>query len=145
MNLESALIKMQRVLNQAWQQHQGNVLSQNEFDYLACIFEAQNKEPPEVPEQHDDSSHLSALAEQMKVRKSSASLMVNKLEKRGFIERVTCRYDARAQHILLTALGQEVYRQTRERVYGSFAESIKLKLGKKDSAKLRGIIESLSE
>ena len=146
MNLENALIKMQRLLNKAWQAHAeeaGVVLSQNEFEYLACIFAAEKVQPPEDPQQHDDSAHLSSVAQQMQVRKSSASLMINKLEKRGFIQRLTCRYDARAQHILLTEQGREVFLSIREQVYGAMASKVKKCLGKKDTSKLKSIAEKL--
>lgn len=145
MNMENALIKFQRMLNQTWQAHGGGILSQNEFDYLACIYEAENAEPPQDPTAHDDSTHLSALAEQMQVKKSSASLMVNKLEKRGLIERVTCMYDARAQHILLTEQGREIYRQTRNRIYGGFIESLEKKLDKSDGLTFKRLINALTE
>ncbi len=42
----------------------------------------------------------------MQVRKASASAMVQKLERRGLVHRVPCRYDARAQHIMLTEEGR---------------------------------------
>lgn len=144
--LEQGLIKWQQLLNHAWQVQSdlaGGQLSQNEFDYLACIYEAEKIEPEHPPQEHDDSSHLSAIALQMKVRKSSASLMVNKLQKRGFLARVTCRYDARAQHILLTDSGREVFLATTELVYGQLAKQIKGKLGDEQVEQLLLMIDTL--
>jgi DNA-binding MarR family transcriptional regulator len=137
MDLHTSLIKLQRILSQTWgsqvQDKQQEVLSASEFEYLHYVHVAEHAHVHEDPIDdtdvgHDSSSHMSAIAAEMQVQKSSASLMVNKLEKRGLIERVTCQYDARAQHILFTDKGRQLYLSTQARVYLSLAESFKHKL-----------------
>lgn len=134
MDLHTSLIKLQRLLSQTWgnqvQDKQQEVLSASEFEYLHYVHVAESAHVHENPIddadiEHDSSSHMSAIAAEMQVQKSSASLMVNKLEKRGLIERVTCRYDARAQHILFTDKGRELYLSTEARVYLHLAGSFK--------------------
>lgn len=129
MAVETSLIKLQRLLSQAWSSQalhgQMNGLSQSEFEYLQCVHLAQNAEFLPEASGHDSSTHLSAIAAELQVQKSSASLMVNKLERRGLIYRVTCQYDARAQHILLTDRGQELFLETQASVFKNLAASLK--------------------
>jgi DNA-binding MarR family transcriptional regulator len=120
MNLTQSLILFQRTLVNAWSQaaaNEGISLTANEFDYLWCVHRAESAEFKPSDEGHDDGSHLSALAAEMQVQKSSASAMVSKLEKKGLIHRVNCQFDARAQHILLTESGRALFVATREAVY----------------------------
>lgn len=129
MNLEDGLIKLQRIISRSWNaqvfENKANSLSYSEFEYLQCVHIAESVHPDDNSQEHDDSTHLSALAAEMQVQKSSASLMVNKLEKRGLIYRVTCRYDARAQHILLTDKGRELLLTMQNAVYSNLAQSLK--------------------
>jgi len=127
MALEDSLIKLQRVITKTWNKHtftsKEHSLSFSEFEYLQCVHIAENAEFSPEAQEHDDSTHLSALAAEMQVQKSSASLMVNKLEKRGLIHRVTCQYDARAQHILLTEAGRKLFLHTQQSVYRELAQT----------------------
>ena len=129
MNLEDSLIKFQRIISRTWdiQTFDGkeNNLSYSEFEYLLCVHIAENAEIDPESDKHDDSTHLSALAAEMQVQKSSASLMVNKLEKRGLIYRATCQYDARVQHILLTEKGRKLFLSIQSSVYKNLAKSLK--------------------
>ena len=152
MSLEKSLVELQRMIARAWgeqtfkdKQHSlsQNSLSQNEFDYLMCIYIAQSTEPDPADTKHDDSTHLSALAADMQVKKSSASLMLNKLEKRGLVERVTCRYDARAQHVLLTGIGEKLFLACQQQVYTTMSDSIKSKLGTQEYAQLEQLLEKV--
>jgi len=89
-------------------------VSYSEFEYLRAIEAQESKKT----DKNDHGQHLQDVVEDMGVRKASASAMVVKLEERELVCRVPCRFDARAQHILLTAkgaekvkAGQEVYEQ----------------------------------
>jgi DNA-binding MarR family transcriptional regulator len=127
MNLEDSLIKFQRIISRTWDiqtfDNKENNLSYSEFEYLLCVHIAENAEIDPESDKHDDSTHLSALAAEMQVQKSSASLMVNKLEKRELIYRATCQYDARAQHILLTEKGRKLFLSIQSYVYKDLAKS----------------------
>ncbi|WP_199611061.1 MarR family winged helix-turn-helix transcriptional regulator [Flocculibacter collagenilyticus] len=129
MNLDKSLIKFQRIIARAWDiqalENKENSLSYSEFEYLLCVYTAENSEIDTDSTDHDDSAHLSVLAAEMQVQKSSASLMINKLEKRGLIYRATCQYDARAQHILLTELGRKLFLKAQNTVYKSLEQSFK--------------------
>ncbi len=147
MNLEKSLVALQRMAARAWAEQdfddKESRLSQNEFDYLMCIYIAQSTEPDPAATEHDDSTHLSALAKDMQVKKSSASLMLNKLEKRGLVERVTCRYDARAQHVLLTTKGEGLFLSCQQQVYTQMSDSIKSKLDSQEYAQLEALLEKV--
>jgi DNA-binding MarR family transcriptional regulator len=132
MNLENGLIKLQRMISRTWDVQEfdskENSLSYSEFEYMLCVHTAENSEFDPENIDHDDSTHLSALAAEMQVQKSSASLMVNKLEKRELIFRATCQYDARAQHILLTEKGRKLFLNIQSSVYKNLATSLKQRL-----------------
>ncbi len=129
MNLENSLIKFQRIISKTWDiqtfENKANSLSYSEFEYLLCVHIAESAEIDPTSEKHDDSTHLSTLAAEMQVQKSSASVMVNKLEKRALIYRATCQYDARAQHILLTEKGRKLFLSIQSAVYKNLAKSFK--------------------
>lgn len=129
MDLENSLIKFQRLISRRWDvqafENKESSLSYSEFEYLLCVHIAENAEIDPTSDKHDDSTHLSALAAEMQVQKSSASLMVNKLEKRKLIYRATCQYDARAQHILLTEKGRKLFLSIQSSVYKSLEKSFK--------------------
>ena len=129
MDLQNSLIKFQRIISRTWDvqafDNTESSLSYSEFEYLLCVHIAENAEIDPASEKHDDSTHLSALAAEMQVQKSSASLMVNKLEKRELIYRATCQYDARAQHILLTEKGRKLFLNIQNSVYQNLEKSFK--------------------
>ncbi|WP_428644631.1 MarR family winged helix-turn-helix transcriptional regulator [Roseibium sp.] len=77
-------------------------LSYSEFEYLRAIKDQECRKT----DKNDHGQHLQDVVEEMGVRKASASVMVVKLEERGWVRRVPCQFDARAQHILLTAEGE---------------------------------------
>ena len=136
MNLEDGLVKLQRMISRTWDiqafDSKENSLSYSEFEYMLCVHTAENSEFDPENTEHDDSTHLSALAAEMQVQKSSASLMVNKLEKRELIYRATCQYDARAQHILLTEKGRKLFLSIQSSVYNNLAKSFKELLDDKE-------------
>ncbi|CAH9052272.1 hypothetical protein PSECIP111854_00933 [Pseudoalteromonas sp. CIP111854] len=136
MKFEDSLIKFQRMISRTWDiqtfDSKGNNLSYSEFEYLLCVHNAENAEIDPESDKHDDSTHLSALAAEMQVQKSSASLMVNKLEKRELIYRATCQYDARAQHILLTEKGRKLLLNIQSSVYNNLAKTFKGLLEEKE-------------
>lgn len=113
MQLTRFLELIHRSAHRQWARHAGEAgLSYSEFEYLSAIRDQEARQTSK----EDHGQHLQDVVEEMGVRKASASAMVVKLEARGWVHRVPCRYDARAQHILLTeeggaqlAKGQEIY------------------------------------
>ena len=148
MTLENSLIKLQRIISRTWNkrsiENKTNSLSYSEFEYLLCVHLAENEEFDPESTEHDDSTHLSALAAEMQVQKSSASIMVNKLEKRGLIYRVTCQYDARAQHILLTENGRKLFIHTQQAVYQELAETFKSVLEQDEYTQLESALAKIA-
>lgn len=99
-----SLEALHRHLQQAWSKAQAEIgLSYSEFEYL-CAVEAQEHEENHGSDSHGQ--HLQDVVAAMGVQKASASAMVIKLEGRNLVKRVPCRFDARAQHILLTPKGR---------------------------------------
>jgi DNA-binding MarR family transcriptional regulator len=86
-------------------------LTNSEFDYLYALLE------------HPQGMRLTELAECMKVSKASASAMVSKLEKRGYIQRISCPEDGRATLLQATEKGaalekeeMDIYAQTTQQM-----------------------------
>lgn len=125
MTLAQSLEALHRHLLQAWSNSSAEIgLSYSEFEYL-CAVEAQ-----ESVENHDDDSHgqhLQDVVAAMGVQKASASAMVIKLESRDLVERVPCRFDARAQHILITKEGRELLARGRN-IYETAAAAFQARL-----------------
>ncbi|WP_305856701.1 MarR family winged helix-turn-helix transcriptional regulator [Balneatrix alpica] len=141
MSDELLLIQLHRQLSRAWGEE--TELSYSEFEYLSLV-EIASAELPERPSaEHDDRTHLSALAAEMQVQKSSASLMVNKLEKRGLVQRVQCRYDARAQHILITATGQQLLARSRSRVYQPLLQALQRQLSTEQQQQWPALLQAM--
>ena len=128
MSLDSLIIIFQKILSQAWnlsaQPNNKNNITINEFYYLYSVNSAENSEYSQDDSNHNDNSHLSTLANEMQVQKSSASIMLQKLEKKGLVKRINCQYDARAQHILLTKKGRKILTETQNTVFFPITKSI---------------------
>lgn len=121
MTLAKSLEALHRHLLQAWSNSNTDIgLSYSEFEYL-CAVEAQEKMSDHGDEGHGQ--HLQDVVFAMGVQKASASAMVIKLEGRNLLERVPCRFDARAQHILLTKEGRELLAKGRN-IYKAAAAEI---------------------
>lgn len=128
MTLARSLEALHRHFLQVWMKSAGQVgLSYSEFEYLRAV-DAQMQDPGD-----DDShgQHLTEIVATMGVQKASASAMVIKLEKRGLVERVPCQFDARAQHILLTADGEKLLASGRM-LYADIAKRLCANVGDED-------------
>ncbi len=127
MRLSESLEHLQRTLVRSWESRPGEYgepwPSYSEYEYLRAVDTLDGKGPVALSDDAGDGHHISEIAAQMQVRKASASTMVQKLETRGLLLRVACRYDARAQHIMLTdegrtllSNGHEIYRRAAARI-----------------------------
>lgn len=121
MNFPQVLENIHRALNRQWAHDGPRIgLSHNEFEYLRAIHEREAEKV--CCENHGH--HLQDVVATMGIKKASASAMIVKLEKRGLVERLQCRVDARAQHIILTQKGVE-YLQLGEQVYVAAASMLR--------------------
>lgn len=128
MTLADTLETLHRQLQQAWSNSQAQIgLSYSEFEYL-CAVEAQEHEENHVGDSHGQ--HLQDVVAAMGVQKASASAMVIKLEGRELVKRVPCRFDARAQHILLTKKGRALLAKGRT-IYEATASALQRRLDTK--------------
>lgn len=79
-------------------------MSHSEFEYLSAVYEQAELSKDKA----FHGQHLHDIVRSMGVNKASASAMMDKLEKRKLVKRKACKKDARAQHIVLTAKGEEL-------------------------------------
>ncbi|MCV0429065.1 MAG: MarR family winged helix-turn-helix transcriptional regulator [Roseibium sp.] len=132
MKLPDFIELVHRHAHRRWNASASDVgVSYSEFEYLSAIKEQEFRKT----DKDDHGQHLQDVVETMGVRKASASVMVVKLEERGWVRRVPCQYDARAQHILLTEEGQ-VRLETGRSIYASVAREILGELGEKERGEL---------
>lgn len=132
MELARALEDLHRLINRQWAIDGARLgISHSEFEYLRAIKAHESDRTC----QDDHGQHLQDVVTALGIKKASASAMVVKLEKRGLVERMPCRFDARAQHILLTGKGREAL-QSGEEVYRAAADALKSKIGDEGLARL---------
>ncbi len=100
-----SLENIHRLAHRYWMKHTAELgMSYSEFEYLSAVFEQ-----AELSKDKDfHGQHLHDIVSAMGVNKASASAMMDKLEKRKLVKRKPCKKDARAQHIVLTAKGEEL-------------------------------------
>ncbi|MES0882450.1 MarR family winged helix-turn-helix transcriptional regulator [Roseibium sp. SCP14] len=109
-------------------------VSYSEFEYLSAIKDQEYRKT----DRHDHGQHLQDVVEAMGVRKASASVMVVKLEERGWVRRVPCQYDARAQHILLTGEGEARLEKGRT-IYATVVQAVLSELNETERRALAGV------
>tara|TARA_R110002072_G_scaffold41381_2_gene116288 strand:+ start:502 stop:981 length:480 start_codon:yes stop_codon:yes gene_type:complete len=135
--LGQSLEGLHRALDQARARSGNDGLSASELAYLRAIEHLQHT----IPVGHDgeDGPHISELADRLGVRRASASAMLKKLEAAKLTKRVACRYDARAQHILLTAPARAALSSQPE-TYAELTRKISDRLSTDELVQLTGIL-----
>ncbi|MBW3694211.1 MarR family transcriptional regulator [Vibrio sp. T187] len=125
--LAKNLEKIERFASKIWRVHSKEdpigQLSFNEYDYLKVIQSA----PEPI--------RLTDLAKEMEVTKPSATNMVQRLERKGLVERKACVEDARAKRVALTEKA-ELGLEEESRVYGIMAQGIEKRLSKDEVQQL---------
>ncbi|MBL4785277.1 MAG: MarR family transcriptional regulator [Cohaesibacteraceae bacterium] len=115
-------------------------ITHSEFEYLRAI-RAQEAFKTNAAEH---GQHLHDIVRDMGVNKASASTMISKLEKRGLIERFQCQYDARAQHIQVSASGAELLARGKI-VYDNIANEFLAQLSWGQRNQLTAAIKEISK
>lgn len=127
MSLERNLIELERFCAKAWrvyaQEDPLAHLSFNEYDYLKVI--QASSEP----------IRLTDLAIEMKVTKPSATTMVQRLERKGLVERKASFEDARSKLVVLTSKA-EVGLEEESKIYQVMAQILESRLSEQESQQL---------
>ncbi|WP_020591647.1 MarR family winged helix-turn-helix transcriptional regulator [Kiloniella laminariae] len=160
MSLAQSLDHLHRRLSQLWADSARlpGDLSYSEYQYLRAIERldggqiavsenpAESEKGPAVPAENDCQAghHLQDLVQLLGVQKASASAAIAKLEKRGLLVRFGCKYDARAQHIILTEQGREHLRGE-EVLYRDAAKRMAAGLTPEDEKTLTSLLEKAAE
>ena len=92
----------------------------------------------------DDGTRVVELAQRAQMTKQSMASLVEHLEARGYVERVTDPTDGRAKLVRATARGREVFAIVRELVAEIDARLVE-RLGAAKLAQLRTLLEELDE
>lgn len=137
MTLAKTLEDLHRLINRQWALDSARLgISHSEFEYLRAIKAHESDRTC----QDEHGQHLQDVVAAMGIRKASASAMVAKLEKRGLVARIPCRYDARAQHILLTEEGREAL-GSGEEIYEAAAKTLRSQTGSQGFSMLAAVLE----
>jgi DNA-binding MarR family transcriptional regulator len=126
MTIARILEEMHRTVHREWMRSGAPLeVSHSEFEYLRAI---KGQEVQRLDATAHHGQHLHNIVTEMGVSKASASTMVMKLEKRGLVDRIPCQFDARAQHILVSAKGSAML-AAGETIYARAAEILYQRLG----------------
>ena len=121
--LNQNLEKIERFASKIWRTQSKEdpigQLSFNEYDYLKVIEAA--KEP----------IRLTDLAEEMQVTKPSATTMVQRLERKGLVERRPSPEDARSKLVVLTAKA-ETGLEEESKIYQVMANTLESQLSEQE-------------
>ena len=85
---------------------------------------------------------ISALSERLKISKSAVSQMINVLEDKGYVERITTKNDRRIVYVRLTEIGE----QSLEKSLRSLLESLNqvfVRMGEEDTETLLRLLNKL--
>ncbi|WP_261903111.1 MarR family winged helix-turn-helix transcriptional regulator [Vibrio fortis] len=125
--LNENLEKIERFASKIWRTQSKEdpigQLSFNEYDYLKVIEAA--KEP----------IRLTDLAEEMQVTKPSATTMVQRLERKGLVERRPSPEDARSKLVVLTAKA-ETGLEEESKIYQVMAKTLENQLTEQEIEQL---------
>ncbi|MGF1754545.1 MarR family transcriptional regulator [Vibrio makurazakiensis] len=125
--LTDNLEQIERFAAKIWRVHSKEdpiaQLSFNEYDYLKVIQSA--SEP----------IRLTDLAQEMEVTKPSVTNMVQRLERKGLVQRKACVEDARSKRVALTPKAVSGL-EDESRVYGIMAQGLEKKLSKEEAVQL---------
>lgn len=125
--LNENLEKIERFASKIWRTQSKEdpigQLSFNEYDYLKVIEAA--KEP----------IRLTDLAEEMQVTKPSATTMVQRLERKGLVERLPSPEDARSKLVVLTAKA-ETGLEEESKIYQVMANTLESQLSEQEIEQL---------
>lgn len=125
--LNENLEKIERFASKIWRTQSKEdpigQLSFNEYDYLKVIEAA--KEP----------IRLTDLAEEMQVTKPSATTMVQRLERKGLVERLPSPEDARSKLVVLTAKA-ETGLEEESKIYQVMANTLESQLSEQEIKQL---------
>ena len=90
---------------------------------------------------HGDNVHPNEIAEDLSITTAQMAVLLNHLEKLGYIERIPDKEDHRKTNVRLTESGKN-YRKELSKKYHSFINEIFMRMGKRDSERF---VELFSE
>lgn len=129
--LNEKLEKIERFASKIWRtqlkEDPIGQLSFNEYDYLKVI--QASKEP----------IRLTDLAEEMLVTKPSATTMVQRLERKGLVERMPSPEDARSKLVVLTAKA-ETGLEEESKIYQVMANTLESQLTEDEAKQLNRLL-----
>lgn len=141
MNTEKFIERLHRLAHRQWaKQARQLAVTYSEYEYLCAISDLGGQKT----DKNNHGQHLQDVIDEMGVKKASASSMVIKLEERGLVERLPCRYDARAQHIMLTEAGRSLLIQG-EAVYATVAQAFFQRLSKDEALTVEAAIKLIDQ
>lgn len=113
-------------------------LSYSEMSVFTCLKEYYNENENSQPVK------TSLICERLKISKPALSQIINKLEDKGFVERVTLKEDRRSAYIKYTQKGLNAFQRDRKATLGVTSEIIE-RMGTSDIKELIRILNKLAD
>lgn len=85
---------------------------------------------------------ISTLSERLEITKSAVSQMINVLEDKGYVERITTKNDRRIVYVRLTEVGEQSLEKSLQSLLVSLNQVFE-KMGEKDTETLLGLLNKL--
>lgn len=85
---------------------------------------------------------ISALSERLEISKSAVSQMINVLEDKGYVERITTKNDRRIVYVRLTEAGEQSLEKSLQSML-KILNQVFEKMGEKDTETLLGLLNKL--
>ena len=130
--LDQNLEKIERFASKIWRTQVNEdpicQLSFNEYDYLKVI----QASPEPI--------RLTDLAIEMQVTKPSATTMVQRLERKGLVERQASLEDARSKLVILTKKA-EIGLEEESKIYQVMAQTLESRLSEKESQLVNQLLD----
>ena len=130
--LSQNLEKIERFASKVWRTQVNEdpicQLSFNEYDYLKVI------------QASPESIRLTDLAVEMQVTKPSATTMVQRLERKGLVERKASLEDARSKLVVLTHKA-ELGLEEESKIYQMMAQILESRLSDQESTQLNQLLD----
>lgn len=108
-------------------------LSINEMHLIECVGKGK-----------EEGANISKLASELCITRPSATIAVNKLEKKGYVKKVNCQDDGRVVYVVLTDKGREID-DIHKQYHRGMVDSVSKELSENEREYIIDVIHKLND
>lgn len=108
-------------------------LSINEMHLIECVGKCK-----------EEGANISKLASELCITRPSATIAVNKLEKKGYVKKVNCQDDGRVVYVVLTDKGREID-DIHKKYHRDMVDSVSKELSENEREYIIDVIHKLND